>query len=107
MQAAIHGTSSASAPVLSRPGCPDNLGGGPDMAPTPPTFGRPRPSRGRPRQRSGYWVGAPTWPPHPQRSGGPGQAKAASSTVSRLHGAGDETEPVALIAVARAALEAV
>src|SRR6266403_4237064 len=74
------------------------LHGGPDMAPNPPTFGPPRRSRGGPLftwgprhgpqspnvraapaepWRPSIYMGAPTWPPIPQRSGRPGGAVAA------------------------------
>src|SRR6184192_3134837 len=52
--------------------------------------------------------GGPRHGPHtPNVRAAPTKPGPPSSTVSRLHGAGDETEPVALIAVAGAALEAV
>src|SRR5688500_1237289 len=47
------------------------------MAPIPPAPGTPRPSRDGPRERaSGAAVemGAPKWPPYPQRSARPGEA---------------------------------
>src|SRR5437660_4998226 len=46
--------------------------GGPEMAPKPPTLEPPRPSRDGSRQPA--CIGAPKWPPSPQRSNRPGQA---------------------------------
>src|SRR2546426_3375610 len=46
----------------------DLHGGGPEMAPTPPTLVTPRGTRGA----LSIIVGAPKWPPHPQNSSRPG-----------------------------------
>src|SRR5882724_9634114 len=55
----------------------DIQAGGPEMAPRPTTLGAPRGTRGAPRfsalSSGTFKLGAPKWPPDPQRSERPGE----------------------------------
>src|SRR5439155_2500322 len=94
---------------LSSPHLRRSMTWGPRYGPKPPTFGPPRRSRGAPPITAPPPIddmGAPIWPPSPQRSARPGQAVARLSSPHLRHHSGraDLLDRAAQPAIRRARL---